>query len=72
MRKISLKQEDHMNEIIDDFIELMEPKYVKGAIEHNSNIWEYPTDKLLDMAIEEAIDQVVYLLTLKQQINKRK
>lgn len=72
MRKISLKQEDHMNSIVDDFIELMEPKYIKGALEHGGNLWEVPTEQLLDFAIEEAIDQVVYLLTLKQQINKRK
>lgn len=71
MRKITLEQEDHLNELIDDFIELVEPKYTKGAQEHGGNLWDMPTDKLISSAMEEIIDMYVYLRTLQQILDKR-
>jgi hypothetical protein len=56
---------DHANSIAEEFTKLMLAKYEKGTIEHGGNLWE--KENLLDEAINEAIDQVVYLLTLKQQ-----
>lgn len=61
------EQNEHVKAIADEFSQLMADKYAKGAIEHKGNLWEVASDKILDYAIEEAIDQVVYLLTLKQQ-----
>ena len=57
---------DHLDGLIDDFIDLCTEKYIKGQKEHGGRLWE--EEGLLDMAIDEAIDQVVYLLTLKQQL----
>jgi len=59
------EQQKHAGKIAAQAYNLINKKYEKGAIEHKSNIWE--RDDLLDMAIEEAVDMVVYLLTLKEQ-----
>jgi hypothetical protein len=41
-------------------------KYEKGATEHSeTRLWEFSAEELLDFAIDEAIDQINYLLTLK-------
>lgn len=61
---------EHMTRISERFSELMGEKYMKGVEEHGGNLWN--KDGLLDMAIEEAIDMVVYLLTLKEQNEERK
>jgi hypothetical protein len=45
-------------------------KYEKGQREHGGNLWQ--KDGLLDEAINEAIDQVVCLITLKQQLEALK
>ena len=59
-------QERHLAFIKGEFSRLADLKYRKGQKEHGGNL----TDKrgLIDMAIDEAIDQVQYLLSLKQQI----
>ena len=44
---------------------MVDHKYRKGQAEHGGQLWLNPS--LLDNAIDEAIDQVVYLLTLKEQ-----
>jgi len=60
---------EHLDDIIDEFTELATEKYEKGQLEHGGKLWK--KSGLLDMAIDEAIDQVIYLITLKQQIEKR-
>ena len=64
--RMSTKQELHLARIKQEFLSLVEPKFRKGAEEHATILNEQPASLLLDFAIEEAIDQVVYLLTLKQ------
>ena len=62
------KQIAHRESIVSLAAELIHAKYTAGAIEHDTNLKEDTTvDQLLDFAIEEAIDQVVYLLTMKQK-----
>lgn len=56
----------HRDSVIAEFSRLCTQKYNKGQEEHGGKLWE--KKGLIDMAIDEAIDQVVYLLTLKQQI----
>ena len=56
----------HLGDLQRTFIELSTDKYVKGQNEHGGELWS--KTGLIDMAIDEAIDQVVYLLTLKQQL----
>lgn len=63
--KMSKEQEAHLEFIKYKFIKLTDPKYRGGQAEHGGNLYDMPKEKLLDCAIEEAIDQVTYLLTLK-------
>lgn len=58
------EQRTHANWIATQFALRMHKKYKKGVEEHGGNLWDYSEDDLLDMALDEAIDQVVYLLTL--------
>jgi len=64
-QSMSDDQEAHLKFIKYMFGALADPKFRKGAAEHQTLLHETDPDKLLDFAIEEAIDQVVYLLTLK-------
>lgn len=61
-------QEAHLQHIKDTFAELTDRKYRKGQEEHGGNLWQ--KKRLIDMAIDEAIDQVTYLLSLKEQIEE--
>lgn len=63
-------QLNHINSIGKEFCFEMMSKYVKGQKEHGGNLWDLPIDSLLNAAIEEAIDQVVYLLTLKRKLHE--
>ena len=62
-----MTHQEHIDSITASFKELATDKYFKGAKEHGGNLWD--KQGLIDMAIEEAIDQVIYLMTLKQQID---
>jgi hypothetical protein len=64
------KQEKHLQEIKDNFSNLCDTKYRKGQAEHGGNLFDMSPMQLLDNAIDEAIDQVVYLLTIKQKLTK--
>lgn len=62
-------QTDHLNYIIEQSKDLITDKYIKGTIEHQSVLSvDYSAKELLDMAIEEATDQMVYLLTLRSKL----
>jgi len=60
------EQEKNLQDIKTHAMHLIESKYVAGAREHGGNLKDMSRTKLLDEAINEAIDMVVYLLTLKQ------
>lgn len=62
------EQKSHARDIAEEFMDAMFYKYEKGAKEHGGNIWDKEPDWLLDQAIDEAIDQVVYLMTLRQKL----
>lgn len=64
-------QQDHLDYILRESGLLITNKYVKGALEYNSNLAEdYTAEELLNEAINEAIDQVTYLLTLREKLKK--
>ena len=65
-----MAHEDHLDSLINEFVDLVSEKYEKGVTEHGGKLWL--KKGLIDMAIDEAVDQVVYLLTLKQQIKNGK
>lgn len=62
------EQKEHVGSIILDFSRKAQAKYEAGVKEHGGNLWEVPTLDLIEYAMEEAIDEYVYLYTLKQQI----
>ncbi len=63
------EQSEHLASIQLEFNRLVQAKYEAGAKEHGSTLSrDYTAEQLLDMAIEEAIDQVTYLLTLKHKL----
>jgi hypothetical protein len=64
------KQKEHINNICKYFKDKAVNKYKKGAKEHGGNLWE--VEGLIDMALDEVIDQFIYLTTLRQQIIKTK
>lgn len=63
------EQENHLLSIKNTFKQLVDTKYRKGQAEHGGDLWFLSPNQLLDMAIDEAIDQIVYLLTLKEKLN---
>ncbi len=58
--------QEHSKQIAKDAAKRILIKYRAGQVEHGGKLWTKPG--IIDMAIEEAIDQVIYLLTLKQQL----
>lgn len=70
MTQLTDQQVDHANFIAEQFVERMQRKYEKGALEHGGNLWDMEPELLLDNAIDEAIDQVVYLITLQAHLKE--
>lgn len=64
------ERETHLDEIKTEFLHLVDEKYRIGQKNHGGNLFEQTSNKLLNNAIEEAIDMVVYLLTLKNKLNE--
>ena len=64
----SMTYQEHIRQILSDFSQIANAKYMNGVREHGGHLWE--KKGLIDFAIEEAVDQVIYLLTLKKQIEE--
>ena len=69
---MTVKQKAHVARIIKAFEFKMSHKYVQGAKTHGGNLWERDDLYLLDAAIDETIDQFVYLMTLRDSITQVK
>jgi len=65
------QQEAHLARVKSEFIRLCNVKYRKGAKEHGGKLEDNTLVELLDMALDEAIDQVVYLITARDKEKKR-
>lgn len=65
--RLTKEQAEHVSEIGKEFCHMMADKYVVGQAEHGGNLWDLTEDQLLNEAIKEATDQVVYLLTLRRK-----
>jgi hypothetical protein len=61
-------QEAHLGSIKAEFVRMADVKYRKGQEEHGGNLFDVPVRRLIDFAIEEAIDQVVYLITIRESL----
>lgn len=69
---LNKKQMEHRAAIVERATQLIWDKYTAGAEEHQTNLREDSTvEQLIDWSIEEAIDQMVYLLTLKEKLTGR-
>lgn len=68
---VTKQQRIHLIRLQTQFQLLSQRKYIKGAEEHGGFLGDNHPLKLLDMAIEEAIDQYIYLVTLRDQLVKR-
>ena len=64
------EQEQHLQSIKTYFEKQSDSKYRKGQVEHGGNLFDLTPLQLLDNAIDEAVDQFVYLTTLRQQYEK--
>lgn len=64
------EQEEHLTHINDEAQGRIDYKYRRGAAEHGGNLWELTFGQILDQAIDEAVDQVIYLLTLRDKMKK--
>ena len=60
------EHEEHLQYIQQQINELVVEKYRLGVKEHGGKLWE--KEGLVDEAISEAVDMLVYLLTLKEQL----
>lgn len=70
-RSMTKDQEEHLSRVQNEFLVRCKKKYEVGAKEHGGNLWEKGPLWILDQAIDEAIDQFVYLHTLKEQLAAR-
>ena len=61
--------EDHLSRIKADLLRRVDAKYRLGQSEHGGVLPEIGVSALLDCAIEEALDQAVYLLTLRELLH---
>ncbi len=59
------EQEAHLARVLALVNTGISTKYRDGQAEHGGNLWEKPG--LLEEALKEAIDQVIYLTTLIEQ-----
>lgn len=62
------EQEAHLRTVKIDFYSIVDAKYRKGQEEHGGDLTDMPVLKLIDSAIEEAVDQFVYLTTLRHKL----
>lgn len=61
-------QENHLQYLKDEFAQMVDKKYRKGQQEHGGDLFDKTPVGLIECAIEEAIDLVVYLVTARDNI----
>lgn len=64
------EKERFLDELIEQLTEDTRTKFILGDKEHGHKgaIWDIPVEKLLGETLNEAIDQYVYLYTLKKSL----
>lgn len=65
------KQNEHLDQVVKAASALIRAKYKAGQKKHSGNLFELTPEALIDEAIMEAIDQLVYLLTAKSNLEKK-
>lgn len=64
------EQEQHLEDIKNEFLTAVDIKYRKGQEEHGGDLADHNELWLVNAAIDETIDQYVYLYTLREKIRK--
>lgn len=59
------EQEIHLSQIREEIINRVSEKYRKGAEEHQGDLLSMEPLRLVEEAIDECVDNLVYLLTLR-------
>lgn len=63
------EQQKHLDMILSEADLLIATKYKRGCKEYKTHLRDdYLVEELLANAIDEAVDQMVYLLTLKEKM----
>lgn len=67
------RQLTHLKKVQTETNAWLQQKFTAGAEEHEGEpeLEDLSVIQLIDMSIDEAIDQVVYLMTLRDRIMKR-
>jgi hypothetical protein len=58
----------HLTQIQAATCEALERKYTAGVEAYKSNLWEMPAMRLAEEAISECVDQITYLMSLRQSL----
>lgn len=69
-KHLSPSQLDHLLRVVKESSRRIEDKYAAGAKEHGGVLLDLSSSALLDAAIDEAVDQIVYLLTLREKLSE--
>jgi hypothetical protein len=64
------EQEADLDDILSRFAQLCDRKYRAGQKEHGGNLFDLTLLQLIDHAIEESIDEFVYLIDARKKIEK--
>ncbi len=62
------KQSEHLKEVLIVAHALIAAKYTKGAKEHEGDLLSMSAAQLVEEAIGEATDLMVYLITLRSKL----
>lgn len=62
------RSEQHLARLKSETVEDMDTKYRRGNLEHSNDLQDMDALQLIDEAISEATDQIVYLRTLRDKL----
>lgn len=66
--ELNERQLQHLNRLTKKFIADTSVKFRKGAVEHGGDLQDMPILEIVDNALDEVIDQWVYLTTLRERL----
>lgn len=66
------RQEEHLKLLLEQVRERMDNKFRRGAVEHASDLMDAGILSVLDEAVDEVVDLLTYLLTMRMMMGGRK
>lgn len=64
------EQEQHLLDLLGEFNFRLDKTFREGAVEHGGDLRDMTPLQLIDNAIEETIDNYVYLMTLREKLDE--